>query len=157
MQVRKPIKEETKHRSRAEIAQREYEERLVTTTKSDLDNVPVNMLRDTAARDEYDRLLPLLTGIDIIGDLDRNNLVVYCNAWSEYQELLNDLKTEAHFLVNKNEQEYENPKLKASREAYKQMATAGEKLGMSISSRLNAATLKAKKEEDQLREDFGDI
>lgn len=154
---RKPLDSQIGHLTQETQIIRSYEESLIVTRRDDLQKIPLKLFRDKAARREYKRILPQILDNAIVGDLDRNNLVVYCNAWSEYQELMTELKNESHFVLDERGALVENPKYKSERDAYKQMITAGEKLGMSIASRLNAAALKAKRESDRLQEDFGDI
>jgi phage terminase small subunit len=47
--------------------------------------------------------------------------------------------------------------IKLSSDAYDEMAKSGEKLGMSVSSRLKAAEVRVKKEEEDLKQVFGEF
>lgn len=154
---RKQLDFQKGHLTKATQEGRAYEESMLYSDRKNIQKIPSALFRDTAARKEYKRILPGLLDNEVVNNLDRNNIVVYCNSWSEYQELEEELKTEPRYLTSRDGKLYENPKIRTSRDAYRQMTAAGEKLGLSVSSRLSAAALKAKKQEEQLKDDFGDI
>ncbi|MBQ0079682.1 MAG: phage terminase small subunit P27 family [Eubacterium sp.] len=139
--------------------QRAYEESLVKTGSSELEFIKVrHLLNDKVACDAYKRVLANLQSIDIIGNLDRDNIIAYCNAYSLYVKANKEMaKSDFKMTIITSLGEKPNPVIKIANDAYTEMAKAGEKLGMSVSSRLKAAAAKAKSQEDDLQKMFGGI
>ncbi|MBQ9613088.1 MAG: phage terminase small subunit P27 family [Lachnospiraceae bacterium] len=154
---RKQLETQTGNLTRQTQTIRSYEESLIRSNRDAIEQIPPSLFRNAAAKKEYKRILPELLDNNVIGNMDRNNIVVYCNSWSEYQQYQKELKKEDAFLESKDGKLYENPKIRMMRDAFRQMTAAGEKLGMSISSRLSAAALKARQQEETLKNEFGDI
>ena len=154
---RKPIDIQTGNLLRQTKTERSYEESLISTQKDQIGKIQRKMFSDTAAYKEYKRNLPQWIDSDFISNQERNDIIVYCNSWSRYCRLTQELKTEEEFLENKMGQQYPNPKIREAGDAYKMMTAAGNKLGMSFSSRLSAAAAKAKKQQQELEEEFGNI
>lgn len=157
--ARKVVEMTTKHLSRAEREKRKYAEKQISADKSDIMKVPNKELRDAVAKKEYKRVLPELLKTDVIGNLDRAQMIAYANAYSRYIEATEKLKDpNEHLVVEQgNGGTKPNPLIVISENAYKEMKAAGECLGMTVNARLSAANLKVKKEEEGLLEAFGDI
>jgi P27 family predicted phage terminase small subunit len=93
------------------------------------------------ARQEWDRLAPLLTAGGTISGLDRAVLAVYCSAYARFMEC--EVKARATGgLVVKQPSGFPggNPYLTVQNAAAKQMATAWKELGLSPRSRKGLAT-----------------
>mgnify|MGYP001791194165 CR=1 FL=1 len=73
-------------------AKREYEESLVKTDKDELEKPPSSVFFDATAKREYERVRKNLQNIDILGNLDRNSMIVYANAYSMYLRALKETK-----------------------------------------------------------------
>ena len=155
---RKPLEMQTRHNTKTEITRREYEQSLLTSDQSDLDRLQAGLLNDATAKKEYKRILKEVKAIEMIGNLDRGNLVAYCNAWSRYLQAQKSIREEGLVLVSeKTGVAYENPMVRIAQNAYREMSAAGDKLGMSVSARLKSAAAKREREEEVLEEQFGDI
>ena len=139
-------------------AKREYEESLVKTDKDELEKLPSSVFLDATAKREYERVRKNLQSIDIIGNLDRNSMIVYANAYSMYLQALKETKKKDFCpTVKTSSGEKPNPVYAILEQAKKDMDTSGSALGMSASSRLKIASEKAKGQEDTLMQLFGDI
>lgn len=139
-------------------AKREYEESLVKTDKDELEKLPSSVFLDATAKREYERVRKNLQSIDIIGNLDRNSMIVYANAYSMYLQALKETKKKDFCpTVKTSSGEKPNPVYAILEQAKKDMDTAGNALGMSASSRLKIAAEKAKGQEENLMQMFGDI
>lgn len=139
-------------------AKREYEESLVKTDKDELEKLPSSVFLDATAKREYERVRKNLQSIDIIGNLDRNSIIVYANAYSMYLQALKETKKKDFCpTVKTSSGEKPNPIYAIMEQAKKDMDTAGNALGMSASSRLKIAAEKAKGQEENLMQMFGDI
>ena len=139
-------------------AKREYEESLVKTDKDELEKLPSSVFLDATARREYERVRKNLQSIDIIGNLDRNSMIVYANAYSMYLQALKETKKKDFCpTVKTSSGEKPNPIYAILEQAKKDMDTSGSALGMSASSRLKIASEKAKGQEENLVQLFGDI
>nr|DAI40065.1 MAG TPA: terminase small subunit [Caudoviricetes sp.] len=139
-------------------AKREYEESLVKTDKDELEKLPSSVFLDATAKREYERVRKNLQSIDIIGNLDRNSMIVYANAYSMYLQALKETKKKDFCpTVKTSSGEKPNPIYAILEQAKKDMDTSGSALGMSASSRLKIASEKAKGQEENLMQIFGDI
>nr|DAS83992.1 MAG TPA: terminase small subunit [Caudoviricetes sp.] len=139
-------------------AKREYEESLVKTDKDELEKLPSSVFLDATAKREYERVRKNLQSIDIIGNLDRNSMIVYANAYSMYLQALKETKKKDFCpTVKTSSGEKPNPLYAILEQAKKDMDTSGSALGMSASSRLKIASEKAKGQEENLVQLFGDI
>ena len=139
-------------------AKREYEESLVKTDKDELEKLPSSVFLDTTAKREYERVRKNLQSIDIIGNLDRNSMIVYANAYSMYLQALKETKKKDFCpTVKTSSGEKPNPVYAIMEQAKKDMDSSGSALGMSASSRLKIASEKAKGQEENLMQMFGDI
>ena len=139
-------------------AKREYEESLVKTDKDELEKLPSSVFLDATAKREYERVRKNLQSIDIIGNLYRNSMIVYANAYSMYLQALKETKKKDFCpTVKTSSGEKPNPIYAILEQAKKDMDTSGSALGMSASSRLKIASEKAKGQEENLMQIFGDI
>ena len=139
-------------------AKREYEESLVKTDKDELEKLPSSVFLDATAKREYERVRKNLQSIDIIGNLDRNSMIVYANAYSMYLQALKETKKKDFCPnVKTSSGEKPNPIYAIMEQAKKDMDSSGSALGMSASSRLKIAAEKAKGQEENLMQMFGDI
>lgn len=139
-------------------AKREYEESLVKTDKDELDKVPPSAFIDSIAKKEYERIKKNLQSIEIIGNLDRNSMIIYANAYSMYMMASKEIKKKNFKpTVITSSGEKPNPIYAVLEQAKKDMDSAGSALGMSASSRLKIAAEKAKGQEENLMQMFGDI
>jgi len=139
-------------------AKREYEESLIKTDKDELEKLPSSVFLDATAKREYERVRKNLQSIDIIGNLDRNAMIVYANAYSMYLQALKETKKKDFTpTVKTSSGEKPNPIYAILEQAKKDMDTSGSALGMSASSRLKIASEKAKGQEENLMQMFGDI
>ena len=117
-----------------------------------------NIKKDVRAKREYERVRKNLQSIDIIGNLDRNSMIVYANAYSMYLQALKETKKKDFCpTVKTSSGEKPNPIYAILEQAKKDMDTSGNALGMSASSRLKIASEKAKGQEENLMQLFGDI
>ena len=139
-------------------AQREYEEKLVATSKVGLEKVPPSLFLDAVAKKEYKRILEELQAIDIIGNLDRTNMISYANAYSIYVDTCKKMK-EKDFrpVIETSSGMKKNPLYDIQAQALKTIESTGKQLGMSVSARLNIAASKAKQQEEELADMFGNI
>lgn len=154
---RKVLEMSVKHRTNSEKNQKIYEENLVKTGRTDLEKIS-GLLDGPEARKEYKRVLKELQKIDIIGNLDRANLIAYANAWSMYIKAHKQMQDpDFTMLVDTPQGQRPNPLLKIASDAYDEMKIAADKVGISIDARLKAAHNKAAEQESELKESFGDF
>lgn len=139
---------------------REIEENSIVTGREQLEEPP-SWLRNKAAKDEWKRLVEQLKTLKIISNLDLNNLGAYCNAYSWYIEVTKQLKKEPLIINYTNKANatnlIENPLIKIQMKYSDEMRKYASLLGLSIDSRLKLASLKGKKKNDEINDEFGDI
>nr|DAM08100.1 MAG TPA: terminase small subunit [Caudoviricetes sp.] len=158
---RKPLSEQKGNLTVEFQKQREFEESIVKTSRSEL-NAPPSWLINQTAKKEFRRICKLLEEIDIVGDLDLTNICGYCNAYAMYrqatEELLKDVKEKNSLKVTGgNGQETENPLVGIQRRYAQEMRDFEKLCGLTIDSRLKLASSKAKNIDDDIQDKFGDI
>ena len=138
-------------------SKRKMEEESVTVGKNQLKRAPDWLLDENAVK-EWKRLIKELDKIDIIGNLDRNNLGGYCNAFSRYLKATEELST-APLCVEKETRNgiviVKNPLIDIQKLYADEMRKFASLCGLTIDSRLKAAVTKTTKKEETLKEKFG--
>ena len=146
---RKLLKNCTGNLTVAQRTQKAAEEEVISGWNRDLlDEIPPE-LRDRYAKETWQRILPDLLAESSTCNLDRDNLVCYCNAWSQYLESCRKLKR------NKKDEDYQSLWLSRQRFAMAEQRRYGKLCGMDASSRLKNAELKLKEEDEELEAAFG--
>jgi P27 family predicted phage terminase small subunit len=138
---------------------RKEEENSVVVGKDQLEKPPTWLI-DNEAKKEWKRLVKELDKIDIIGNLDKNNLAGYCNAFANYQKATKELKN-APFCVEKETRSgtviVRNPLIDIQKLYAEEMRKFASLCGLTIDSRLKAAVTKTEKKEDTIKQKFGNI
>lgn len=138
---------------------RKAEEESVVVGRDQLEKPPTWLI-DNVAKKEWRRLTKELAKIDIIGNLDKNNLAGYCNAFANYQKATAELK-EAPFCIPKATRNgvvlVKNPMIEIQKLYAEEMRKFASLCGLTIDSRLKAAVTKTSKKEETIKEKFGAI
>lgn len=162
---RKPVNTQTRHNTQAEIERKKFAESLVQTGREDLAETSIGLM-DATARKEYARVLRSLVDLPVIGNLDRTNLVGYCNYYSLHRKLEGKIKKrEAQMKKETKEQgeasdetnAYYFELLRQDRLTCESMIRFEKLCGLTLDSRLKVADAAAKQVEDELQGEFGDI
>lgn len=157
----KPLAMQTGNLTVEQQEKKKEAEKLVTTSKEFLSsNKYPKSLTDSLAKKEYRRVKRLLQEIDLIGDLDVNNLVGYCNAFSGYHATTMLLKEEEYSLVKDTKYgpvKYINPLVLVQKNYAEEMRKFAALCGMTVDSRLKAATTKVDQEDREINGRFGAI
>lgn len=154
--ARKPVDSLTGHQTQRDIEEKKYAESLLNNLSKDGLKTPPDWLFDDIAKAEWLRVVPLLDELKIIGDTDLNNLGVYCNTYSQYRKITNALKKTPITSKGKINDSFE--RLSSQQRYFAELLRkfAGT-LGLTIDSRLKAAAIKVKEEDDVISGEFGDI
>ena len=146
------------------VAQQEdkkLEESLIQTGKEMLAKPPT-WLVDAKAKNEFKRIVKEFEKmeIDVIGNLDVNNLGCYCNAFSYYLEVTKKLKNEDKIIIKSTkygEVLVKNPLCELQKMYSEEMRKFAAMCGLTIDSRLKAATVAREEIDTDISEEFGDI
>ena len=138
---RKPLATQKGNLTVAQQEDKKLEERLVLTGKETLAKPPTWQ-------------------IDVIGNLDVNNLGCYCNAFSYYISVTKQLKKE-NKVIKKPTQNGEilvkNPLCDLQKMYSEEMRKFASMCGLTIDSRLKAATIAREGIDNEINDEFGDI
>lgn len=151
---RKPAEAQKGHLTLMENEQRAAEQQSVVTDREQLKKVPSKFLINNLARLEWKRITLELASIDIVGNLDRNNLIGYCNSWAKYVEVTQQLEEQELTVSGKNG-EVKNPLIEIQKNYADEIRKFGSLCGLTIDSRLKAAAIKTEQTKDQMKEMFG--
>lgn len=159
MNNRKVVDISTGHYSRSDTAQRKLIDDAAPKSENvELKKVPKKFLRDDCAIQQYKRLAKILTRDALAGDADKNNLIAYCNAWSVYIETQRDMDDPEKVLYDSKEEGARQDRLfRRNSKALDTMSIYGNKLGMSISARLQRGAEIVKQKQEKIEEKFGAI
>lgn len=157
---RKPNAAKTRHSTKEEVELSEVVEDSIVTSSDELEKIPA-WLKNKTAEKEYRRLLKNFKEINIIGNLDLNNLVIYCNLYADIRAIEKAAKKlsmtrkddKGILRVNSEYERISYQKLKYMDSLRKYADT----LGLTVSSRLKAGTKKVNDEQENINDKFGDI
>jgi len=159
MRARKVINIQTKHRSKADVERREYEESLLNSDGLDLENIPATEFVNETARKEYDRILHRLREeVGVVGNLNKSDLLTYANGYGKYMDCVKQYrKKDFQLVIETKSGPKANPVLRMMDEAQRCMGEAARRLGMTVDGQLKTAKAKADKEEAEMEKVFGAI
>lgn len=158
---RKPLATQKGNLTVAQQEDKKLEEQLVKTGKEMLAKPPTWLI-DAKAKNEFTRLANEFEKmeIDVIGNLDVNNLGCYCNAFSYYISVTKQLKKEEK-VIKKPTQNGEilvkNPLCDLQKMYSEEMRKFASMCGLTIDSRLKAATIAREDIDNDISDEFGDI
>lgn len=159
---RKPSGLQTGNLTVLQQDQRKREEERATASKNRLlaPRALPDGLVDEIAVNEYKRVRKLLREIDVICDLDLYNLVSYCNAFSGHRKATEQMQGQPYLLERETQYGttyYKNPLLNVIKDYSDEMIKFAKQCGMTIDSRLKAASIKTSSEEETIGKKFGAI
>lgn len=133
------------------------EEEYVRTGKDQLKFPPIWLIDDIAKK-EFKRIVKELKEIDMVGNLDLNNLGAYCNAFSNYIHVTEQLNGQAYYIERETRTGViivKNPLVDIQTNYASEMRRFASLCGMTIDSRLKAATTKIDKQQQTISSKFG--
>lgn len=143
----------------AKVNRRKYEESLIKSDGADLDTVMPSDLVDAVALAEYKRVLRRLREeANLVGNLNRSDLLAYANSYSRYMSCVKACrKRDFKLIIETDNGPKPNPICRMMDEARRDMAESSRRLGMTIEGQLKSAKAKADKEESDMEAKFGAI
>lgn len=145
----KPLALQKGNLTQEQQLRKKQQESLIVVGKEDLYTPPDWLINDTA-RTEFARLVREFDKIDMIGNLDLNNLVAYCNSYAMYRGATEKLNPD-------NVTTVDAPMIKIQQIYAEEMRKFGTRVGLDITSRLKSASEKIDKEIEHIDNTFGDI
>lgn len=133
------------------------EEEYIRTGKDQLKFPPIWLI-DEIAKKEFKRIVKELKGIDVVGNLDLNNLGAYCNAFSNYIHVTEQLNGQDYYMERETRTGtiiVKNPLVDIQTNYATEMRKFASLCGMTIDSRLKAAGAKIDKEQQAIDRKFG--
>ena len=158
--ARKPIEMQAGHLTKSDLAEHEAAENSIIVGREQLAKPPT-WLSDNIAKKEFKRIVSELNKVNIVGNLDLGNLGGYCNSYSMYRKATAELK-KAPLTVKRITKEgtvtmVENPLINIQKKYAEEMRKFAALCGLTIDSRLKAATVKINRENEGIEDEFGDI
>ncbi len=156
---RKPIDMQTGNITQINQYKREAEEKSVSTRRDQLAHPP-EWLVDDVAKKEWKRIIEEMKDIEIVGNLDRNNIGCYCNAFADYLRVTKQLAREDYCIERETRTGtiiVKNPLVDLQRSYADEMRKFAGMCGLTIDSRLKAAAVKTSKAEEKISSEFGAI
>ena len=148
-----------KHRSKADVERRLYEESLVSKNGEDLDDVSITQFVNKTAKAEYDRVLKRMREDDsLICNLNKSDLLAYANSYGRYLDYVKMCRKKSFsYIVETDKGPRPNPIIRMMDEARRDMAESSRRLGMTLEGQLKTAKVKADKQEAEMESKFGII
>ena len=152
--TRKPVSEQKGHLRVIDMQKRLAEEEMAASGKAPLRTPPDAMFFDENAKKEWKRSVKLLKEQKLFGDLDRNNLLCYCNAFAQYLKATQDLKESGTFTTADGKK---HPLVLVQKDFLAEAKTYAALCGLTMDSRLKAAAKKTDAVETQIKKKCGGI
>lgn len=156
---RKPVEMQKGNLTVLQQEKKRLEEEYVRTGKNQLNTPPIWLIDDIAKK-EFKRIVKELKEINVVGNLDLNNLGAYCNAFSNYIHVTEQLNGQDYYVVRETRTGtivVKNPLVDIQTNYASEMRKFASLCGMTIDSRLKAATTKVNKEQEEITRKFGGI
>lgn len=156
---RKPLEMQKGNLTIISMEQRKNEEKKATTGSNQLSRPP-DWLIDEVAVKEWKRIVKELKKIDLIGNLDRNNLGGYCNAFANYIKATEILKNQTFYIDRETRTGVivvKNPMVDIQRTYAEEMRKFASLCGLTIDARLKAVAIKTDKTQEDITRKFGNI
>lgn len=155
---RKPLREQKGNLTREQQDNIKAVEDAAAVDDDQLGYAP-RWLTDRAAQDEWKRLIKELKKAGLVCNLDRNNVGMYCNCWSDYLRVTKLLKAmlpddEKKLLPD---MEQFTALIRLRKTLIDDMMKISRTCGLTLDSRLKAGQLKVDKVADAIEDAFGDI
>lgn len=154
---RKPVETQKGNLTVIQQEKKRLEEEYIRTGKDQLKFPPIWLI-DEIAKKEFKRIVKELKGIDVIGNLDLNNLGAYCNAFSNYIHVTEQLNGQDFYMERETRTGtiiVKNPLVDIQTNYATEMRKFASLCGMTIDSRLKAAGAKIDKEQQAIDRKFG--
>lgn len=138
---------------------RAAEEQTVATDKDQIQKPPTWLI-DSAAKREWKRVVKELDKISLVGNLDKNNLAGYCNAFANYLKVTKLLKDQDYCIERETRTGtiiVKNPLVDIQKSYAEEMRRFASLCGMTIDARLKAAAVKSEAEAENMEKQFGKI
>lgn len=138
---------------------RKTEEDATKTGSNQLSRPPEWLINDIAIK-EYKRVVKELKKIEIVGNLDKNNIGAYCNAFANYIKVTETLAQQSFYIDRETRTGIivvKNPLVDIQTNYANEMRRFGSQCGLNIDSRLKAAAVHTTKTEKELERKFGGI
>ena len=156
---RKPLSQQKGNLTVLQQDRMKRQEELIKTDKDRLEDPP-EFLTNEVAIEEWVAIPDELKKINIVGNLDLGNLVVYCNAFADYVEATINISNQDKVIVrptSSGEMLVRNPWVDLQKNYADEMRKAGSKVGIDVNARLKAASVKVDEEQKSIKEKFGGI
>lgn len=156
---RKPLEMQRGNLTVVSIEQRRLEEKQAKTGASQLSRPPDWLINDVAVK-EWKRIVKELKKINLIGNLDRNSLGGYCNAFANYVKATDILKDQEFYIERKTRTGnivVKNPMVDIQKGYADEMRRFASLCGLTIDARLKAAAIKTDKVQEDITRKFGNI
>lgn len=157
--LRKPLEMQRGNLTVISMERRKNEEKKVKTGSSQLSRHP-DWLIDEVAVKEWKRIVKELKKINLIGNLDRNNLGGYCNAFANYVKATNILRDQTFYIDRETRNGVivvKNPMVDIQKGYAEEMRRFASLCGLTIDARLKAAAIKTDKTQEDITKKFGNI
>jgi P27 family predicted phage terminase small subunit len=138
---------------------RENEEKSIIIGREQLNTPPIWLIDDVATN-EYKRIVLEMEKINVIGNLDYNNVGAYCNAFSNYIKVTEELKGQDYALERETRTGnmlIRNPLIDIQTNYANEMRKFASTCGLTIDSRLKAATTTTTKSNQEIDKKYGNI
>ena len=124
-----------KHLTKKEKENREVQEKTIKLDRDSLD-VPESLKYNKIASEEFIRIVNEASKIDLWDNLDLPTIIIYCDAWSHYNEIENIMRKTKKYTVEGKESEKLNPLINAQDKYISRIMRCSSKLGLATTDRL---------------------
>lgn len=156
---RKPLSQQKGNLTVIQQTKKKLAETKIKVNRDRLAEPPSYLINDIAI-EEWRVITSELLDIEIVGNLDLGNLVVYCNAFADYVEATVACKKQKKVIKRETATGtilVKNPWIDLQKGYADEMRKAGAKCGIDVNNRLKAAGSKVDEEQEEINRKFGGI
>lgn len=132
---RKTVSTTKKHLTKKEKENRANLEKKIKLDRTGL-IVPESLKNDKLASEEFKRVVSEAEKIGLWDNLDLPFIVIYCEAWSHYNEIENQMRKHKKYTVQGKDSEKVNPLINAQDKYIARIMRCSSKLGVATTDRL---------------------
>ncbi|MGL4731265.1 MAG: phage terminase small subunit P27 family [Clostridium sp.] len=132
---RKTVSTTKKHLTKKEKENRSQQEKKIKLDRDGL-VVPETLKDNKVASEEFIRVVNEAEKIGLWDNLDLPTIVIYCDAWSHYYNIENEMRTNMQYTVQGKDSEKVNPLINAQDKYITRIMRCSSKLGLATTDRL---------------------
>lgn len=104
-----------------------------------------------SGREQWFRMCDRMRGMQFLSPMWRESLAQFCEAWSEYEQLIHECKSQPMVVYGKNDAPYMNPLYSAKSKAWDRVLKMGREFGYTPASKADVKVERKAQKSNKMR------